>query len=295
MKRLVLLLGVLLVACGGGPPSPQGMRDAETSLRLARADFQRHRYDQAAASYGRALDAAWRLDEGRLIAAAGSERALALLRTGDAHAALQLTAEIERELDRRGVEPPVLLALTAAAAEIRLERFDDARSRLDTLDVGSPADPLIAGRRDYLLGRIAFEIGNRALLAQVIARLPDVEPAMLAADRLELEARTLLLDGRPVEALATLVEVEERRRDLDQLGAVGDTLALAGDAAVMAGEPLRAGDLFLRAARNAFALERLELARARLDRAAAQAMQTDDEALMSAIDALDRRLGDLDA
>ncbi len=261
-------------------------------MRVARGDFARHRYAQAADSYSRALEAAWRLDDPRLLATVGGERALALLRAGQAVSALDAAEMTSAELARRGQTLPPLLVLTAAAAEVELGRFDAASRRLRSLGAGASTDPLVAGRRAYLEGRIAAATGDRVGLRASIAGLPTAGPPTLAADRLELEARSLLLDRRAAPALDALLELKEQREQLDQLAAVGEALALAGEAAAMTGDAAAAGDLYLRAARNAYALDRAELAHTRLELSRAQASVAGDPELVRAIELLAERLPD---
>ncbi len=283
MTRLVVLLALVLVGCGGPPPSPPGMQEAETTLRLARGDFARHRYAQAADAYADALEAAWRLDDPALLEAAGAERALALLRAGDARAALAAAVDVEAELLRRGRPPPSLLLLTAAAAELKLGRLDAAEATLARLDGTAPG---VAERVAFLRGRIAAERGDRDGLSRVISGLPVAEPPSLAADRRELEARRLLLLGEYAAAREQFLDVAASRRRLDQLDAVGEALALAGGAAAALGDAGDAADLYLRAARNAWVLDRPDLADERLDAAQRQALTAGDPALTAAIETL---------
>lgn len=289
MKRLVLPLALALAACGGAPPAPVAERDAANALRLARADFQRHRYAQAAESYARAIEIAWRLDDPARVSAAGTERALALLRAGEAEAARVEAADLEAELARRGLAAPPLLVLVRAAAALRTDRLDAAEDQLARLEPDA-IDPLVRGRADYLRGRIAAARGDVAELRAAIAALPEGGPPGLVADRRELEARAALLEGRPEAALETLLALEAMRRVLADPTAVGETLALAGEAARAAGDTAMAADLFLRAARNAVAIEREDLARARLDAAAQAAAAAGDDAIEAAVAALRGRL-----
>jgi len=287
----VAAVALLVAGCGGGaPPAGVGERDVANALRLARADFDRHRYAQAADGYGRALELAWRLDDPARVATAGSERALALLRAGEAEAALEAAAALRAELARRDATAPALLGLVEAAAALRVGRLTAATAALDRLERERAPDPLVAGRILYLRGRIAAERGEAAALARVIAGWPADASASLVADRRELEARLDLLEGRPRAALERLVRLEAERRALDQLAAVGETLALAGDAALRLGEPARAADLYLRAARNALGLDRPDLARPRLAAARAAAARGDDAMIDAAIAEVAARL-----
>ena len=289
MRYLVLLLGLTLAACGGTPPAPVAERDAANALRLARADFQRQRYTQAAASYARALEIAWRLDDLERLAAAGTERALALLRAGEAEAAWIEAADLDAELARRGSPPPPLLILVRAAAALATDRLDAAEAQLARLEPDA-VDPLVQGRADYLRGRIAASRGDRAGLHAAIAALPESGPPGLVADRRELEARSALRDGRAEEALDQLTALAATRRALAEPAAVGETLALAGEAALAAGDTARAADLYLRAARNAVAIARDDLAETRLDAAARAAAAADDGEVEAAVAALRARL-----
>jgi hypothetical protein len=284
-------LALALAACGGSaPPAGTGAREVANALRLARADFDRHRYDQAADGYGRALDLAWRLDDPDRLATIASERALALLRAGDAEAALAAARALRADLARRPATAPPLLGLVEAAAALRTGRLQAAEDALDRLRAEADPDPLVAGRIRYLRGRLAAARGDAAALRAVIAGWPPAASASLAADRRELEARLDLLAGRYGAALDGLTALAAERRALDQLPEVGETLALAGEAAAGLGTPARAADLHLRAARNALALDRPDLARARLARARAAAARSDDAVLEGAIDEVAARV-----
>ncbi len=267
-----------------------GERDVANALRLARADFDRHRYAQAADGYDRALDLAWRLDDPDRLATIASERALALLRAGDAEAALAAVRALRGDLARRPATAPPLLGLVEAAAALRTGRLEAAEDALARLRAEADPDPLVAGRIRYLRGRLAGARGDAAALREVIAGWPPTASASLAADRRELQARLDLLEGRHRAALDRLTTLAAERRALDQLPEVGETLALAGEAAAGLGASARAGDLHLRAAHNALALDRPELARARLARARAAAAGSDDAMLAAALDALAAQL-----
>jgi len=290
--RAALVAVVLVVAaCGGtAPPAGVGERDVANALRLARADFQRHRYAQAADGYGRALEASWRLDDPARLATIATERALALLRAGEAEAALDAAAALRAELARRDAEPPPLLALIEAAAALRAGRLDAATTLLDGMPETAAADPLVRGRVLYLRGRIAAERGDARALGRVLADWPTTAAPSLEADRRELEARLARLQGRPRDALDLLVPLEAERRALDELTAVGETLTLAGDAARALGDAGRAADFHLRAARNALALGRADLAGERLAAARAAAGEADDPIIDAAIADLAARL-----
>jgi hypothetical protein len=275
---------VLVTACGGtAPPMGTAERDVATALRLARADFDRHRYAQAADSYGRALDLAWRLDDPAQLGAIGSERALALLRAGDAEGALAAAQALRAGLGRREAEAPTLLALVEAAAALRADRLQLADDVLARLEANGDADPIVMGRIRYLRGRLAAARGDTAALRDAIAGWRASASASLDADRRELEARLDLLEGRDAAALDRLTALAQERRFLDQPAELGETLALAAEAALRLGAADRAADLYLRAARNALSLDRPELARERLARARAAAERSDDAMMEAAI------------
>ena len=291
MRAAAAALLLLVAACGGtAPPPGTGERDVANALRLARADFDRHRYAQAADAYGRALDLAWRLDDPARLATIASERALALLRAGEATAAIDAATALRAELARREVRPPPLLGLVEAAAALRAGRLGAAAAALDRLEGDGVADPLVAGRIRYLRGRLAAARGDTAALAGVVADWPASGSASLDADRRELQARLDLIEGRDRAALDRLVALAGERRALDELAAVGETLTLAGEAALALGAADRAADLHLRAARNALGLARPDLARERLAAARAAAARGDDAMIEAAIDELAGRV-----
>mgnify|MGYP006280069509 CR=1 FL=1 len=295
MRRLargvVFGLALGLAACGAGaPPAGVGEREVANALRLARADFDRHRYAQAADGYDRALALARRLDDPARLARIGSERALALLRAGEAEAALARARELRAELARREVPAPPLAGLVEAAAALALGRLDVAEATLDRLDAAADPDPLVRERARYLRGRLAAAQSDASALRAVLAGWPEPGSARLAADRAELAARLALLEGRPRSALTGFAALAKERRALDELAAVGEALALAGEAAMALGEAARAADLHLRAARNALALERPELAAARLGAARRAADRGDEAAIRAAIERFATRL-----
>jgi hypothetical protein len=261
----VLGLLVGLGACGGGPAQSVAERRLDNALRVARLDFQAGRYDQAADAFAVAEEAAWQLDDAEAIATAGAERALSLLRDDRPAEARATSERLTAELARRGDPPPPLATLVLGAAAIAQEQFAEARAALRPL-IDHP-DERIRTRAWYLLGLEAAERANRGDLAAAIAGLAPTALPLAKADRLELEARLALLDGRAAAALDALAEVRVARRSLDDLVGLGETLALSGRAAEAAGEPIVAGDFYLRAARSAAGQGRIGQAEAWLDAA----------------------------
>ncbi|MFW5833033.1 MAG: hypothetical protein ACOCYE_02905 [Pseudomonadota bacterium] len=262
-----LMLGLLvgLGACGGGPAQSVAERRLDSALRVARLDFQAGRYEQAAAAFAVAEDAAWQLDDAEAIATAGAERALSLLRDDRPAEALTVSQRLAGELARRGDPPSPLATLVLGAAGIAQGQFVDARITLRPL-LEHP-DERIWTRAWYLLGLEAAERADRGDLEAAIAGLAPTALPLAVADRQELEARLALLGGRPAAALDALAEVRAARRGLDDLVGLGEALALSGRAAEAAGEPIVAGDFYLRAARSAAVQGRIGRAEAWLEAA----------------------------
>ncbi|TVQ34958.1 MAG: hypothetical protein EA356_08880 [Geminicoccaceae bacterium] len=277
---MLAVLGLALLAgCSRPAPPPFAEREVENALRVARVDFQAGRYDLAADQFERALWLARQLDDAAAIGQAGSERALSLLRADRPEEAFAAAEALADELALRPAPVPPLLPLVAGAAALAQGDLVTAEARLRP--VTAAGDPAARGRAWYLLGLVADGRGDVPALQTAVAETAG-------ADRLELEARLDLVQGRPAQALERLAEVRAARRDQADLDGLGEALALSGRAAAAMGAGPVAADFYLRAARNAAGRERTARATAWLD----QAERLDGVALAAAIREVRARLED---
>ncbi len=248
------LLTAGLAGCGGGAPvaeQPQGLdREYRNDMRLARIAFSEGRYSQAALLYDLALEDAKRADAIGPISDAAFERALTALRLNDGEEAVLLAERTEAELTRRGAAPGPRWTVVAAWGHY-LEGQDRLARQLVQGMALAPAglDSELQERAAMLLGLIAADARDRALLDQAIASMAAAGAPEASADMLELRAHAAWLAGDASGARTQLLEVARlRRSDLD-LNGLARALGAAGDAALASGQPAVAADLYLRAGR----------------------------------------------
>jgi hypothetical protein len=292
--RLCLLLaaGGALAGCGGGKPADPGPpRDIKLDGANAAGSqaLTMGLPEVAIRQFGVALARAYERDDAGAIADAAFNLALAQMRAGDARAALATVRSAEAELARRQAPASAELALAEAAAAYRAaDRAGALVAAQRALD--RPAgDPDTRPRAWFIRGLVAADRSDRPALAQALAALPPSRTADLEADRLELQGRLALLDGRPGEALPALEQsAANRQQALDYRG-MARVLGLAGDASLRLGRSAEAADYFLRAGRSALLQGDAAFAGPLLARAAALGREIGQPAIVDEVSRLRRQ------
>jgi tetratricopeptide (TPR) repeat protein len=251
---LPVIATLVLAACGGGPPADPGpprdiKLDQATSAGTQAMSMELP--DVAVRQYKVALARAYERDDSRAIADVAFNLALAQMKAGDAKGAIATAQAAEAELERRRTPVPAELGLVKAAASYRAGDSAGAvvaaRQALDR----QASDPDTAPRAWFILGLVAAGQEDRATLAQAMAALRPSKSADLEADRLELQGRAALLDGRPAEALTALDQASANRQQALDYRGMARTLAVAGEACVRLDRTAEAAGYFLRAGRSA--------------------------------------------
>ncbi len=249
-----LLLSLGLAGCGGSEPvaeKPHGIdREYRNDLRLARIAFADGRYSQAALLYDRALEQAKRADAIDAISDAAFERGLTALRLGDGAEAVLLAERTGAELERRGAAAGPRWIVLAGWGHYLMGQNQIARRLVQDIALApAGADPALQARAALLLGLIAADARDRALLDQAIARMAADGVPDDSADLLELRAHAAWLSGDVAGAEASLLEIARLRRMDQDLNGLARALGAAGTAALARGQPAVAADLYLRAGR----------------------------------------------
>jgi tetratricopeptide (TPR) repeat protein len=247
------LLAVALVACGGGNKDPAPPRDIKldqaSSAGTQAMTMELH--DVAIRQYRAALARAYERDDTAAISDGGYNLALAQMKAGDPKAALATVQSVEAELARRRTPIPAELSLVKAAASYRAGDPAGAVAAAQQVIDHPGADADVAPRAWFIRGLVAADQGDRGTLAQAIAALKPTKSADLEADRMELQGRTAMLDGRPADALAAFDQAAaNRQQSLDYRG-MARTLSQAGEACVRLDRTADAANYFLRAGRSA--------------------------------------------
>lgn len=279
----MVVVVLYLTGCGTStPPPPEPPdRDLASAWKLARFAFDGGNYEQAVVLYDRTLARAYARDDVQAITTIGYESALALLRTGQATEAATRARRVREELIRRGVPPFPEIVLTEAVALYAAGDPIGAEALAASINVDSrdaAHESVVVARATYLRGMIAADNGDRAAVAQALAKIGNPDAVSLRADRSELMGRLRLLEGDHGGAMAAFQETADLRRERHDYPGVARALASAAYAAEAAGLMTDAADLYLRAGRSAATLKRHDEAQKWLRKAetiAAQTGQTD--------------------
>jgi tetratricopeptide (TPR) repeat protein len=247
---LVLLLAFALSGCGSTPKQEQPPTERELLNRSAQFAFARGRYAQAATLYEAALDQALGEDGAEAIIDARFNLALAQTYLGRHQAALDLVTLAEAERLRRKLGHDPELQLLRATIHYRAGDPAAAQRALDPL-VNDPAlSPLAAAKVRFLAGVMAADRSD----ALAVRRYRDALPAGAAgdeqADRLELDARLVALEGDAQGALLRLDRLMALRRVNGDFRGMVRALVVAGTIAERAGHVELAGGYWLRAGRS---------------------------------------------
>jgi tetratricopeptide (TPR) repeat protein len=242
-----------LAACGGGNKAPGPPRDVKLDQASSAGTqaMTMELTDVAIRQYRVALVRAYERDDAGAIADGAYNLALAQMKAGDPKAALATVRSTEAELDRRRTPIPAELSLVKAAASYRANDPTGAVAAAQQALERSASDPDTAPRAWFIRGLVAADQGDRATLGQATAALKASKSADLEADRLELQGRAALLDGRTAAALTAFDQASANRQQALDYRGMARTLALSGEACVRLDRTAEAATYFLRAGRSA--------------------------------------------
>jgi hypothetical protein len=241
-----------LAGCGGtkdpGPPRDIKLDQASgagtQAMTMELPNVAVHQYKVA-------LARAYERDDTAAISDGAYNLALAQMKAGDPKAALATVQTTEAELDRRRAPVPAELSLVKAAASYRAGDPNGAAAAAQQVLALPSGDSDTTARAWFIRGLVAADQGDRATLAQAIAALKPSKSADLEADRMELQGRAALLDGRAAEALAAFDHAAANRQQALDYRGMARALAQAGEACVYLDRKADAGIYFLRAGRSA--------------------------------------------
>ncbi|MCP5446170.1 MAG: hypothetical protein H6964_04120 [Chromatiaceae bacterium] len=288
---LLLLLGMLLAACGSTPPTESQPETERQSLnRSARLAFVQAQYAQAVTLYAAALNEALAEDLPAAIIDARFNLALSQTYLGQYDAALEQIEQADAERIRRDLGSDAELQLLRAIVHYRAGRPDAALQAINPLLALPDIAPATADRAHFMAGLIAAD-GNNTQAADFHLRAMSGTPAAdTQTDRVELAGRLAGIRGNTAEALQLLdLAIQARSIARDYRGMVR-ALAAAGTLAADAGRLPLAADYFLRAGRSAAQRQEPD-ARAWLQRALELGKRSGDDALILEAGSLLERMG----
>ena len=254
MRRGVIVLGLLLAACGSSSKEPVGPPQDQTLNRheqAGRAAYELDRPAEAVLQFAEALKQAEARDDLTAIAELSFNLAVAQLRANQAEAALATTTRARAELTRRGQTPFAALLLAEATALYRTGDKNQADALAGEIETASDRDT--AAGASFLRGLIADEMGNDAGLQAARQQLAAATTPVRVADRLELDARLALRGGSPAAARQAAQQAAGIRQEILDYRGMARALAVAGLAAKQTGDNAAASDFYLRAGRSAAA------------------------------------------
>jgi len=244
----------------------------------------------AVREYKSALTRAYERDDANAIADNAYNLGLAQMRVGNPKEAIATVRQAQAELGRRRVTIPPELSLVLAASSYRAGDPAGAAAAAQLVVGSNSRDPDTMSRAWFILGLVAADQGDGAILAQAIAVLKPSKVADLEADRLELQGRAALLADRPGDAIGNFEGCAVNRQQALDYRGMTRALAQAGAAALRADRRADAAVYFLRAGRSALLQGDQTLSSTLLKQADELARQTSQDSVVDEITRLRREV-----
>ena len=278
--RILLLCVWLLAGCASKPPDFQRDTKFDSLDRSARHAFDLGQHEQAVTLYQAVLNEALKEDDLQAIVATRYNLAASQMSVGEYEEALGQINLAVAESERREAGWDPELTLLRATVLYRAGREQEAQKDLVQLHNGGAEVELnVRVSALFLSGLIAAKAGQADRLAAIIDAMDKPVTDLATANRLELEAWRLRLEGSADESLSRFTRLADLRRIKQDYRGMNRALSAAADLAEARGNTDTAAGYLLRAGRSAARLGQPE-ARAWLERALRLGTQSSDSALV---------------
>jgi len=250
---LALLPALTMNGCGARPdPGLRRYEDEalESANRMGRYAFEKGKFEQAAESYGKALERAYIRADAAAILDARYNLAVCRMALGQYPAAMQLVDQAKQDLATRSTPVPPDLLLLEATVLFRNGAPGEAKAVIDTIETQA-ASPMVLAKTHFLRGLIADDRGDIDGLRRSLAAMGTPDNEVIEADVSELTGRLAIAEKDWPAAITALDSATQTRRKHFDYRRMAISLALSAKACENAGQKELAANRYLKAGRSA--------------------------------------------